>query len=163
MTEKELKKLSRSDHVEMLMEQTTRVRELEDQLEDANRILERRDIAIDEAGSIAEAALKLNGVFEAAQAAGEQYLENIRNLSERQEALCARREEESMKRAEKILEKACVEKVVMEQEAKVRCAEMVARAKTESQAYWTQISQRLEELGLERAELKELLQQMPKE
>ena len=65
--------------------------------------------------------------------------------------------------AEKILEKACVEKVVMEQEAKVRCAEMVARAKTESQAYWTQISQRLEELGLERADLNELLQQMPKE
>ena len=107
MTERELKRLSRSDLVEMLMEQTTRVRELEDQLEDANRILERRDIAIDEAGSIAEAALKLNGVFEAAQAAGEQYLENIRTLSERQEALCARREEESMKRAEKILEKAC--------------------------------------------------------
>ena len=37
-----------------------------------------RQIRLEQAGSIAEAALKLNGVFEAAQAACNQYLENIR-------------------------------------------------------------------------------------
>ena len=35
-----------------------------------------------EAGSIAEASLKLNKVFEAAQQAADQYLENIRIRSE---------------------------------------------------------------------------------
>lgn len=35
-----------------------------------------------EAGSIAEAALRLNKVFEAAQQAADQYLENIRTQAE---------------------------------------------------------------------------------
>jgi chromosome segregation ATPase len=39
-----------------------------------------RRIRLREAGSIAEAALKLNGVFEAAQAAANQYLENIERM-----------------------------------------------------------------------------------
>lgn len=41
-----------------------------------------RRIELAEAGSIAEAALRLNGVFEAAQQAADQYLENLRRLSE---------------------------------------------------------------------------------
>lgn len=39
-----------------------------------------RRIELDEAGSIAEAALRLNGIFEAAQKTAEQYLYNIRLL-----------------------------------------------------------------------------------
>lgn len=39
-----------------------------------------RRIELDEAGSIAEASLKLSGVFEAAQDAADRYLENIRLL-----------------------------------------------------------------------------------
>ncbi len=38
----------------------------------------KREIELEEAGSIAEAALRLNGVFEAAQKAAEQYIYNIR-------------------------------------------------------------------------------------
>lgn len=45
-------------------------------------------IKINQAGSIAEASLQLNQVFEAAQQAAEQYLENIRSLSGRQEQVC---------------------------------------------------------------------------
>lgn len=51
-----------------------RIKQLEDQLED-------REIRIQESGSIAEAALKLSGIFEAAQAAADQYLENIKKQS----------------------------------------------------------------------------------
>ena len=41
-----------------------------------------RVIELEEAGSIAEAALKLNGIFEVAQQAADQYLMNIRRLGE---------------------------------------------------------------------------------
>lgn len=41
-----------------------------------------RRIELAEAGSIAEAALRLNGIFEAAQEAADQYLMNVRELSE---------------------------------------------------------------------------------
>lgn len=41
-----------------------------------------RVIELEDAGSIAEAALRLNGVFEAAQRAAEQYLMNVKRISE---------------------------------------------------------------------------------
>ena len=37
-------------------------------------------VELEEAGSIAEAALRINGVFEAAQRAAEQYLMNVKRL-----------------------------------------------------------------------------------
>ena len=52
-----------------------RIHELTDILQ-AERT--KREIELREAGSIAEAALRLNGVFEAAQKAADQYLYNIR-------------------------------------------------------------------------------------
>lgn len=45
----------------------------------------KREIELQEAGSIAEAALRLNGVFEAAQKAADQYLESVRALHPRQD------------------------------------------------------------------------------
>lgn len=41
-----------------------------------------RTIELTEAGDIAQAALRLNGIFEAAQRSAEQYLQNVRRLSE---------------------------------------------------------------------------------
>jgi len=62
--------------------QTDRADQLERKLAQLEKRLSDRNIAEMEAGSIAEAALKLNGVFEAAEAAAAQYLENIRRLSQ---------------------------------------------------------------------------------
>ncbi len=82
MTEKELKKLNRKQLLELLLMQTDRADQLERKLAQLEKRLSDRNIAEMEAGSIAEAALKLNGVFEAAEAAAAQYLENIRRLSQ---------------------------------------------------------------------------------
>ena len=82
MTEKELRRLSRMDLLEMLLEQSREVERLQKELETVNNQLSDRRIMEQEAGSIAEASLKLNKVFEAAQQAADQYLENIRIRSE---------------------------------------------------------------------------------
>ncbi|MDD6411153.1 MAG: DNA repair protein [Oliverpabstia intestinalis] len=74
-----LKKLSRQDLLEMLLESERYVKQLEEELEEARKQLDDRRIMIENSGSIAEAALKLNGIFEAAQAAADQYLENLEN------------------------------------------------------------------------------------
>ncbi len=79
MTDKELKRLSRAELLEMLIEQMKENEDLRSQLEEANKKLDNRKIIIENSGSIAEAALKLNGVFEAAEKAAEQYLENIKS------------------------------------------------------------------------------------
>ena len=78
MTDKELASLKRNELLELLLMQTRRVRELEKENEELKAALEDRRILIEQSGSLAEASLKLNKVFEAAQAAADQYLENIR-------------------------------------------------------------------------------------
>lgn len=78
MSAKNMKSLTRSDLLEILVELKKENDALKEQLAQAQRELSDRRIVIEEAGSLAEAALKLNGVFEAAMAACEQYKENIR-------------------------------------------------------------------------------------
>lgn len=52
-----------------------------------------RQIKIDDAGSIAEASLRLNGIFEAAQEAADQYLYNIRLIGKKQAVPAGRKAE----------------------------------------------------------------------
>ena len=78
MTEREMRKLSRADLLEILLEQSRELDQLRAELDEANRKLAQREIAIDRAGTLAEAALLLNGIFEAADKACRQYEENIR-------------------------------------------------------------------------------------
>ena len=78
MTPKELRRLRRSDLMEMLLQLSRENLQLRQDLEDARQQLQEKHIKIEEAGSLAEAALRLNGIFEAAQAACDQYTENVR-------------------------------------------------------------------------------------
>jgi hypothetical protein len=82
MTEKELKKLKRTELLEMLLVQTKRVEELEQELEKKNKQLEDKRIVTEQTGNLADAVLRLNGVFEAAQKAAEQYLYNVKCTTE---------------------------------------------------------------------------------
>ena len=66
MTDKELRRLSRSELLEMLIAQAAENDQLKNRLEQAEAQLWDRKIAINNAGSLAEAALSLNGVFQAA-------------------------------------------------------------------------------------------------
>lgn len=84
MTAKELKRLSRADLLEMLIDQSKELQEVREKLEKAEAELHKREIAIHNAGSIAEASLMLNGVFEAAQAACKEYVENTQKYCEAQ-------------------------------------------------------------------------------
>lgn len=80
MTDKELRKLSRSDLLEILTEQSREIDNLKAETERLRGELKNKTIQIRNSGSIAEAAMKLNGVFEAAQNAAQQYIENVRRL-----------------------------------------------------------------------------------
>lgn len=77
MTNKELRKMSRAELLEMLIEQMEENQRLETELEQARSELENRRVAVAQSGTMAEAALRLNGVFEAADRAVKQYLENV--------------------------------------------------------------------------------------
>lgn len=74
MTEKELKKLNRYQLLELLIIQTKRADELQAQLDALQAEREQKELRLSRLGSIAEASLQVNGVFEAAQKAADQYI-----------------------------------------------------------------------------------------
>lgn len=82
-TKNSLKYLSKLELLELLAEQEREIQDLTEQLEYKNRIIEQRTLCMMEAGNIAQAALALNGVFEAAQKAADQYLESVKKLSDK--------------------------------------------------------------------------------
>lgn len=135
-------------------EETSHLRE---ELEQAKKSLEKREIALNEAGSIAVAALQINGVFEAAQAASQQYIENIRSLSDRQAAICAQRDMENRVEVERKLKEAEEKCAAMEYASKRKCEAMEQEAKQKSEAYWTEVSRRLQSFYENHRELKRLL------
>jgi len=92
MTDTEIRKLRKKALVEMLLNETKEKENLLKEIETLKARLNDKEICINNAGTIAEAAFEMNGVLEAAQAAAQQYLDNVRMLTERQEAECAIRE-----------------------------------------------------------------------
>lgn len=144
MNKNELKKLSRADLLEMLIEQSEEVQKLRELLKEAEDQLSQREIIVNEAGSIAEASLQLNGIFESAQAASQQYLESIRLYSDYQKLVCEKREKQIKIDAERYMADAKRKSELLESETKQKCADMVLKARVESQAYWDGISKKLE-------------------
>lgn len=70
----------------MVLKLTEENERLNAELEQTRKDLLSKKIIISEAGDIAEASLKLNRVFEAAQDAAVQYLGNIQILEKRKQA-----------------------------------------------------------------------------
>lgn len=129
MTDKEVKKLSRKNLLEILIHQGREIESLRAKLLETERLLKKREIAIDKAGSIAEAALVLNGVFQSAQDACQQYADNI---AQRQKALCQQMEQESREKARQILAQAEKRQSAMLRDAQVRCDEAPAKGEADS-------------------------------
>ena len=78
MADRELKKLSRAELIDIIYALKEREEDLSAQVAALEERLAQREIQISRAGSIAEAALAINRVFEQAQAAAEDYLLSVR-------------------------------------------------------------------------------------
>ena len=80
----DLKHLSRSELIDLIYEMKKREIELQTRLDEAEAQLQSKVITIAEAGSIADAAMQLNGVFQAAQMAADTYLISIKEKVDKQ-------------------------------------------------------------------------------
>ncbi|MBE6020239.1 MAG: hypothetical protein IJC41_05040 [Firmicutes bacterium] len=153
----ELKRMSKNELINKVSALNKEIEELKEKLESAETRLNSREIELQEAGSIAEASLKLNGVFEAVQSAAEQYLENIKNLSGQQDRICEQREKESVEKAVRLMEETADKCSRLEKETKEKCEKMVLLAKQESETYWELLSKKMENFYNEHIGLKELI------
>ncbi len=93
MTDKELRHLSRAELIDIIYELQKQSEKKDAQMKKLRAALEDRVLRISKAGSIAEAAIGVNGVFEAAQAAADQYLASIKVAAINMERMLAETEE----------------------------------------------------------------------
>lgn len=149
--------MKRVDLLDIMVIQSKENDYLKIQLDEALAELEERKIQIKEAGSIAEAALQLNGVFEAAEKAGSQYLENIARLSEEKETINARIIEESERKVAQLMAETQAKCEKLERDTKIKCEGMVLQAEKESQEYWDKVSEKLESFYKEHEENKDIM------
>ena len=77
-----LKNLSRKDLVDLLILEKKKNEILKQKLFEANKKLEEQKHTFQNAGSLADAAVQISGVLEAAQKAADIYLRNIRGSNE---------------------------------------------------------------------------------
>ena len=142
MTQNELKQLSRVELLEIMIEQAEEIEQLKAELKAQQEMVKDREVKINNAGSIAEASLMLSGIFETAQTAADQYLENVHQT----EDVCGKMQDEAKKQADQIIAEAEDRAYFIEKEALQNAIH-----------YWEHISQKLETFYAEHKGLKELL------
>ncbi|MCM1544822.1 MAG: hypothetical protein NC110_05920 [Ruminococcus sp.] len=103
MTDRELKKLSRAELIEIIYQLQLKQEELTEMNRKLKKQMKSIDIRISQAGSIAEAALSINEVFESAQKAADQYLQGICASKDDLEARYNRMVEDAEQKAAEII------------------------------------------------------------
>ncbi len=150
MAEKELRKMSRSELIEIIYALQQNEKQIAEERDELRRQLENRVIALDKSGSIAEAALSLNDVFSKAQDAADQYLQSLQSDS----SMITTKAEE---RAREILRQARRDAAAVMAEAEKRCSERNKENEEQINAQWDAFRSALKELVERNPELKDLL------
>lgn len=133
MTDKELKRLKRVDLLELLIAQIRENDQLKKELADVQGQLEEQNLVLEEAGSIAEAALRINKVYQAAQAAVDQYINSINRLGAKKQQSWTQMEQNARDTADRYLREAQFKCQSMETETRRKCEAMLAEAQRKAQ------------------------------
>ena len=106
MTDKEFKRLNRSQLIDIIYQLQLKQEELTAENERLSKALDDKRLRVSKAGNIAEAALEIHNVMQAAQDAAAHYLEEIRRMREATEKNCQLLLEKARKEADDILAQA---------------------------------------------------------
>lgn len=147
------KRYNRAELLEVILLQAREIESLKKRTLELETELRERSLAVKEAGNIAEAALKLNHIFENAELAVAQYKENIERISKERISISKKLTEEAEREALKIMQTAREEASLILQQAK----EKSELSKAEADRYWQELSSRLTALYNEHKGLRELV------
>lgn len=154
MTDKDLRRLSRAELLDILYEQQRRYEDSLTENQALRQQLEDRTLRIASAGSIAEAAIQVNGVFEAAQAAADQYLTSVKAAT----AEMVQKADEAQRQREAILENARQEAAGIVQAAQAQANQLLAGANAQIDTRWKEFQKNADALIHAHDELRTLIQ-----
>lgn len=131
---KELGKMKRIELLELLLDVTKENEKLRIKNRKLAKRLASRAVVAKKAGSIAEASLKLSGIFKAAQNAADGYLVSLKRAEEDSENLVREAEAE----AARIIEEAKKESAAIRSRARKQAFLIKRRAKRDADDIWQQ-------------------------
>ena len=138
--------LSKNEMIMVMHDQEQEIEKLKAQVAELQEKLDNYNIKAESAGTLADAAAQINGLFEAAQATAETYLNTIRERSEHSEEILG----EVEKKADQIISEA-------EEIAKKR----LEAADAEVERKWGLIESRMQAMYESHQGLKEILASVP--
>lgn len=103
MTDKEFKRLTRSELIDIIYEYQKQEKELKKEIAELEKKLGDRDLKLENVGSIAEATVELHGIFEAAQETANQYMQYVYAKTDKE---CAAKIKEAEEIAARIIAEA---------------------------------------------------------
>lgn len=154
MTDKDLRRLSRAELLDILYEQQKRYEDSLAENQALRQQLEDRTLRIASAGSIAEAAMQVNGVFEAAQAAADQYLASVKAATTEM----VQKTDEAQRQREALLQDAQRQADQIVQDAQAQAGQLLAEASEQAEARWAEFRKNADALIHAHDELRMLIQ-----
>lgn len=134
--------MSRMELIDIIFQLCQEKDELEHKLSESSKRLEEKRIVLKNSGSIADAALTLNGVFDAAQKAADQYLLSVKSAYANMEKQiqetkqqCEQMISEAKEEAERIKVRAAKESADRLDEANQECKRKYAQFQTRVNQY----------------------------
>ena len=106
MTDKEFKRLSRSQLIDIIYQLQIKQDELTAENEKLRKVLADRRLRVANAGNIAEAALEIHNVMQSAQEAADRYMEEIRQMQTETKEACRQALDKAREEAVAIIEQA---------------------------------------------------------
>jgi hypothetical protein len=146
MTDNEIRHLGKTELLSILRDQEAELEQLRTQIARLQSQQKARIIQMEECGSIAEASLQINQVFQVAQASADQYLASIRQKKADAEKAANRVETEANERSEAQI-----------RATELKCRQMEAESQRKSIAYWDALQLQLEQFYSSHEGLKDLL------
>ncbi|MBQ4347992.1 MAG: hypothetical protein IJC79_00045 [Clostridia bacterium] len=148
MTEKELRKLGKSELIDLLAQKDAEASALRSQVAFLERELSENTAQAKSIGSIAEAALKVNGVFTAAQKAADEYLAAVMDMNTSAEKRCQDMIDRTRDYCDKLQSDTRHKCTAMETDAKNRCAELLCDAQEKAKSSLSSVTTALRDYYL---------------
>ena len=145
MTDKEFKRLSRAQLIDIIYQLQVQIDELNGKKQELERELADKRLRLRNAGNIADAALEMNNCFRDAQNAAEQYLNEIKAIREETETVRQRILAEAKAEAAACIAEAKAEATARLAEAKAEAAACIAEAKNKNEDFDSEIEMLLKE------------------
>jgi len=158
MTDKQMKRLSRAELLELLLRRSRECEQLSREAEELRLQLEQKPLSVVDTQSVENDAQKVNAAFEDAIRISGEYLQELRLRVDEQKNMCDALIRQAQIQAEKIVADAQAAAQQLEEDTQRRCDELYLKAQQEADRKWDELFAQLGEIKSGNAQMQQRLE-----